>query len=207
MLFIKVDDKGTELWYIDSGLPTSDDIPTQDYVTIFAIHLPAYSSSIFEKILALAPEAGLGFVAINRSDYPGSTPLSSEDLAAVTSGTEDTEAVFVRARGMEVVTIIEANALKPITSNGLLGGFALLWWSLGCAIALAAVAYLKSLDWATYLRVIILQESPSVAQGAVYPLQAWSTQIDQGALPLRHLAALTYVVPGSFLATTTFARA
>lgn len=116
--------------------------------------------------MALAQGSNVRFVAVNRRDYPGSTPLPAEDTALLTSGTDEQKAAFLKARGVELATFvdkfIERNEVPPISTDGHTGGFALLGWSLGNAIALAAVANVDSLSataqarWTSGMRALIL---------------------------------------------------
>ncbi|KAI0666401.1 hypothetical protein C8Q78DRAFT_984281 [Trametes maxima] len=229
---IVVDDKGTELSYIDSGVPAS---ASNAYTTIFAVHGTVFTSPIFEKVSKLAGPAGLRFVAINRRDYPGSTPLTAEDSGVLASGTDEQKAAFLKARGVELATFVdrfaEQNNVPAISADGKSGGFALLGWSLGNAIALAAVANVDALSapsqarWSSGLRSLILYEPPTVAIGSALPPKIWSPQIDQsipaelrgkfftqwitsyfkhGDLSTRDLDTLSYVVPATFRAPSIY---
>ena len=183
MPILVVDEHGTELSYIDSGVPNG----TKDYVTIFAIHgtvftsrelrIPSYISSeadavyclpaIWDRVIALAPKSGVRFVAVNRRDYPGSTALSPEDINVLNSGTDDQKADYLKARGVEFATFVnlfaEKNNIPPISPDGTAGGFGLVGWSLGCAFVLAAVAAVDALPapaqarWKAGARALILQ--------------------------------------------------
>ncbi len=130
--------------------------------------------AIFEKVMTLAQGSNIRFVAVNRRDYPGSTPLTPEDTDILASGSDEQKAAFLKARGVEIGTFIdlfvERNKVPPISADGHTGGFALLGWSLGNAIALSAVANVDSLPsaaqarWASGMRALILHgasQSPS----------------------------------------------
>lgn len=107
------------------------------------------------------------FVAVNRRDYPGSTPLSPQEIAVLNSGTDDQKADFLKARGVEFATFVDLfvqkYSLPPISADGFSGGFAVLGWSLGCSFALATVAAVGSLPavgqtrWKDGMRSLILQ--------------------------------------------------
>lgn len=110
--------------------------------------------------------SSLRIVAVNRRDYPGSTPLTQEDTTVLASGSDEQKAAFLKARGVEVATFVtrfvERNKLPPVSPDRKTGGFALLGWSLGNAIALSAVANVDSLPpaaqtlWASGMRSLIL---------------------------------------------------
>ena len=179
---IVVDESGTKLSYIDSGAPDR----VANYVTIFAIHGTVFAgreysvlfdclthsdlhncTAIWDRVIALAPKAGVRFVAVNRRDYPGSTPLSPGELNVLNSGTDEQKSKYLKARGVEFATFFdtfaERNTLSSISSDGSSGGFAVLGWSLGCTFALASIAAVEALPahvqerWKTRMRSLILQ--------------------------------------------------
>ena len=222
MQAIVVDQEGTKLSYIDSGVPSSD--ARQSYTTIFAIHGTAFASrefnagmyasltvtfsclAVFNKVAALAGQYGIRFVAINRRDYPESTPFSPSDIQVLSTGTDDEKAGFLRARGVEIATFIdrfaERNETTEVSADGKTGGFAILGWSLGCALVHAAVAHVDGLPsalkrrFSNNLRALIFEgksssqhiqaarslKSPSglpiVSIGTPIPPKAWSPHMD-----------------------------
>ncbi|KAI1787185.1 hypothetical protein LXA43DRAFT_975377 [Ganoderma leucocontextum] len=185
MSSLVVNESGMELSFVDSGAPNS----ATNYVTIFAIHGTVFTGPIWDRVIALAPKAGVRFVAVNRRDYPGSTPLSPEEIGVLSSGTDDQKADFLKARGVEFATFVglfaEKDSLPPISADGSSGGFAVLGWSLGCAFALAAVAAVDALPapaqarWKNGMRSLILQEPPTVSLGKPIPPDAWTPLVDQ----------------------------
>ncbi|KAI0354026.1 hypothetical protein OH77DRAFT_1426430 [Trametes cingulata] len=232
MQSIIVDDHGTKLAYLDSGVPQPAD---NDYTTIFAVHGMVFTTPIFEKVMSLANVSNIRFVGINRRDYPGSTPLGTEDKAVLASGSEDEKAAFLKSRGLEVANFVDrfilSNHVPTLSSDGKRGGFALLGWSLGCTFALAAVANIDALPaasqlrWQSNMRALVLHEAPTVAIGSPLPPKAWSPQIDHsipaedrdplftqwitsyfkhGDLSTRDPNVLTYVVPATFRAPSIF---
>ena len=168
-----VDDEGTQLSYIDSGIPAMvAGAFIQHYVTIFALHGFYFTNrkslfrsyfrvvfdfyinlgwfkDTFEKVMAHSSESNVRFVSINRRDYPGSTPFSPRDLDAFSSSDGEDRRVFLRDRGAEIVTFIcnfiEQNGLLPISSDRKSGGFAVVGYGFGSVFALAAVANLDTL--------------------------------------------------------------
>ncbi|KAI0828547.1 hypothetical protein BC628DRAFT_1533941 [Trametes gibbosa] len=187
MQFLDVNDEGMQLSYIDSGIPPGDTV-SKDYTTIFAVHGMCFTSPTFERVMALASPAKVRFVAINRRDYPGSTPLSPDDISTLASGSDQEKAALLKARGVELATFVsrfvEHHSLPPISEDGQRGGFALLSWSLGNATAMSAVANIDKLSsaaqarWASGMRALILQEPPTGALGTPLPPKAWTPQID-----------------------------
>ena len=100
---------------------------------------------VFDKVVNIASHHGVRFVAINRRDYPGSTPLSPSDLEALSSDSAEAKTAFLRARGVEFATFIcrfsAQHEIPTASPDGKSGGFAVLGWSLGCAFAHATVSH------------------------------------------------------------------
>ena len=122
---------------------------------------------MFQKVLALAPVAGIRFVAITRRDYNGSTPYTADEINALQNGTDSDKQAFLRERGLEVATFIqrfiqEYNIPAP-SSDGKVGGVGVLGLSLGASFAVAFVANIQTYPTSTqevlgkYLRALILQ--------------------------------------------------
>ncbi|KAI0325572.1 hypothetical protein GY45DRAFT_1330121 [Cubamyces sp. BRFM 1775] len=233
MPYIVVDtDHDVRLSYIDSGIPAENASGTP-YLTMIAINGMAFTGNVFEPMMAVAKNAGVRFVAINRRDYPGSSALTTEDMRILSSGTDEDKDAFLSARGVEVASfidrLIEQDRLPPPVGQH--GGIALIGWSLGCAFALSALANFEILPsisrsrFATYLRGVILYEPPTVAIGCPRPLQLWTPHIDttipekergsatvlwlsayfeHGDLSSRDPEILTYCVPSFSRAPTLF---
>ncbi|TFK82032.1 hypothetical protein K466DRAFT_315818 [Polyporus arcularius HHB13444] len=181
---IQVDDKGTELAYLDTGAPQG----THDYLTIVAIHGMVFCAPIYERIMKSSADAGVRFVAVNRRDYPGSTPLSEEDLRVLESGTDEERATFLRTQAVQLATFldryIQQHNIPAISSDRKTGGILLLGWSLGCTFGLSILSnadiYPEAMRTrlALYLRSYIMFEPPTVAIGSPRPKQLWSPVID-----------------------------
>ncbi|KAI8973116.1 Alpha/Beta hydrolase protein [Trametes punicea] len=227
-----VTESGVELSYIDSGVPVHH---YQTYTTLFVVHGTVYTSRVFQRVMSLAGPAGVRFVVINRRDYPGSTPLTPEDLKLVTSGNDEEKAAFISDRGIEFASFIDHfiqhNEIPPISEDGKSGGFAIVGWSLGNAVALSAVANLDALPapaqsrWASHMRGLVLHEAPPVSIGSPLPPKIWSPQIDQsipedlrdqffmqwitsyfehGDLSTRDLDVISYILPATSRTPTVF---
>ncbi|KAK0432326.1 Alpha/Beta hydrolase protein [Armillaria borealis] len=213
---------GVELSYIDSGAPTQS-----SYITIFAIHGIIFSKEIFQRLIDLAPSKGVRFVALDRRPFPGSTPFSVEELGVLkAAGTDDAQQeAFVEARGHEIAIFIDTFVQKfnlPPISGG--GGVALLGWSLGAALASAAISSTGTLPEDTckrlerYMRAVILYEPGPITLGLPNPEQYWTflrdpsvpenlriaafgqwctSYFDHADLSERHLDKLSWVLASS----------
>ncbi len=99
-------------------------------------------------MIDLAASKGVRFVALNRRHFPGTTPLSSEELVITqTGGTDDSQReALVEARAHEIALFIDVFIQKfnlPSISSG--GGVALLGWSLGATFALIVISSVDTL--------------------------------------------------------------
>ncbi|KAK0222340.1 Alpha/Beta hydrolase protein [Armillaria fumosa] len=173
---------GVELSYVDSGAPSQ--VP---YITIFAIHGMIFTKEIFQRVIDLAPSKGVRFVALNRRHFPGTTPLSPEELVITqTGGTDDSQReALVEARGHEIALFIDTFIQKfnlPSISSG--GGVALLGWSLGATFAPIAISSTDTLPedvrcrLSEYMRSLILYEPAPIALGLPTPTQNWTFLVD-----------------------------
>ncbi|KAF9065910.1 hypothetical protein BDP27DRAFT_1331389 [Rhodocollybia butyracea] len=180
---ITVGQNGTELFYTDSGPPASD-----SYVTFFAVHGLGFDEGIFQKVQALMQTSGARFVAINRRDYPHSTPYSAAEISVIINGTDSERTQFSTARGVELLTFmsqfIVQKGLSPISADGLTGGIVLIGWSLGNPLPLAAVGSIDKVpssmqkQLASYMRGLIMQEPAPNILGLPTPAQNWAPLID-----------------------------
>ncbi|TFY75573.1 hypothetical protein EWM64_g8439 [Hericium alpestre] len=72
-----------------------------NYLTVVLVHGTAIHGAIFHCLLPFAAANGLRLVMVNRLDYPGSTRLTDEDLAALASPDNETRAEYIRQRALE----------------------------------------------------------------------------------------------------------
>jgi len=174
-----------ELAYIDSGVPGPSQLP---YITIFAIHGMCFTSPIFDKVKRIAHARGVRFVAINRRNFPGSTPFTTEELDAIKSGDEEIKTAWMAARGHEIALFIDSfvqkHKLPPISDDGKSGGYAILAWSLGCPFAFSAISSADTLPadvrdrLAPRFRALIVHEPAPLALGLPSPPKNWSPLVE-----------------------------
>lgn len=165
-----VDDKGTMLYFKDSGVPER----SSDYVALILIHGAMVNSGIpsapdrfgheqecsymcagiFRKIIPFASANNLRLVLVNKRDYRGSTPYSQEELRDLASPDSGVQARAIAARGLEIGAFIrwfiQAEHIPPISaslraddSRG--GGVSLLGWSAGNLQTIAFLAHAQDL--------------------------------------------------------------
>ena len=107
------------------------------------------------------------FVALNRRNYPGTTPYSEEEINALVNGTKEQKDAWHRDRGHEVGifihNLISKENIPPISADRETGGIILLGWSAGAGDANATIAHANTLPsdirshLALYIRSVIIQ--------------------------------------------------
>lgn len=130
----------------------------------FLYELIYIDTAIFKRVQAIAANKGVRFVAINRRNYPGSTPYSPAELEVIDKGSEEQKNIWLDTRGHEiasfVVSFIEKEQIPPI--SGREGGVILLGWSVGVGEANATIATADSLPsdirttFTSYIRGLVL---------------------------------------------------
>ncbi|GJJ16022.1 hypothetical protein Clacol_010301 [Clathrus columnatus] len=223
-----VDETSVEIAFTDSGAPSQT-----PYITIIAVHGMCFSGAIFQKTQELAPRKSIRFVAINRRNYPGSTPFTASELEVLTQGSEEEKTAWLDARGHEIanfiVRFIEKENIPPVT--GKTGGVILLGWSVGVGEANATIAAADSLPtpvrsiFTKYLRSLILHEGAPIMLGLPMPEKNWApflvdsippefrlpvfgqwvtSYFKHGDLNSRDLNVLSYVLPSTHRVPTIF---
>ena len=151
---LPADDKGTVLYYEDSGAPEN----AKSYVTIALVHgiifhgqqtgrsrkdacfgvLTRVLAGIFRRMFPFAKQYGIRLVAINRRDYAGSTPYSQFEHDRLMGVDEAAHRDALLQEGQELATFLEqlVKALGiPKVQTGSdgakVGGLAVLGWSSG----------------------------------------------------------------------------
>ncbi|KAF6757952.1 hypothetical protein DFP72DRAFT_889486 [Ephemerocybe angulata] len=181
----------THFAYLDSGAPN-----THAYKTIFVVHGIAFNAKVFQKVIDLAQASSVRIVAMNRSDYPGSSTLSEKELTLL-SGSEADCVLYLSNRGADVLAFVDGfiqeNRLPAISEDGQTGGVAILGWSLGSSFAIAALASALKADSAVqsrlakYIRALILEDPASVALGVPMPELNWAPGLDESIPPKERL--------------------
>ncbi|TFK53392.1 hypothetical protein OE88DRAFT_1626342 [Heliocybe sulcata] len=168
-----INSAGVQFHYEDSGAPSS-----AVYTTLVAIHGSSYHSAIFAKLLPLAARHNLRLVLLNRRDYPGSTPVSQDELEKIRSDNLGVNAAVLRELGLQIASFIAwyaRTASIPQVQIGVSGepegGLSVLAWSSGNATTSAAIANLAELEEEQKaclkgrLRTYIIYDSPSYIFG------------------------------------------
>lgn len=163
-----VDDKGTQLYYEDSGAPPG----SETYTTLVLVHGLIFHGGVFKPMFQYAAENNMRLVAINLRDYPGSTPFSPSELDALRSDKAG-QATFISDRGMELSRFLEwfilGHDLPPKAlshKSEAAGGLSILGWSLGSCSVMSMLASAHALPEASrklldmHLRSFIVYDPP-----------------------------------------------
>ncbi|KZV75124.1 hypothetical protein PENSPDRAFT_600428 [Peniophora sp. CONT] len=134
-------DDGLQFFYEDSGAGQGS------YLTIVFVHGSAFTAGIFNQMMPFAAEHNVRLVALNRRDYPETTPYSSEELAALSSTDNVVRERVLRETGLQfgafLAWFIGTHSTPPIKEslNGQHeGGIAFVAWSLGHTSAAPLIA-------------------------------------------------------------------
>ncbi|KAI0632495.1 Alpha/Beta hydrolase protein [Trametes polyzona] len=177
-----VDDKGTVLYYEDTGAPSG----SSDYITLVLIHGTCFHSAIYRPLIPFAGERNLRLLLLNLRDYPGSTPLSEEEIDGLRGPSVDVQDRTLRDRGLEIAAFcrwfIETEKIPPVresvTPEGVrarVGGLSILSWSGGNCTTVAMFAHVDKIPeetrrlFDTHLRSFILYDPSATTIGRPRP--------------------------------------
>jgi len=171
-----VDDKGTQLYFEDSGAPSS----TAIYATLIIIHGTFWNGGILRPMLQFAEANSLRIVLLNQRDFSGSTPYSQEELNALSSGHSDIQAAFAKERVTEIASFltwfVTNENIPPLqqTREVKQGGLSLITWSSGNSWMVSLIALANSFPSSNlellgrYLRSFVIYDAPYYYLG--YPV-------------------------------------
>ncbi|KAI0092160.1 Alpha/Beta hydrolase protein [Irpex rosettiformis] len=201
MSILPVNEDGAVLYYEDSGAPPG----SKDYHTVFLIHGFIFHSAIFKRLFRHAPRYNLRFISVNAREYPGSTPLTDEELSRLMSRDPVEEALALSTQGMEfarfVKGIIELERFprprettdEKTGKERRVGGVSILAWSLGNTYLLSLLGHLGSLSddvnevLEGYVRNAIVYDPPCPVYGTPPPRDAY-IPLDDPTMPLEETA-------------------
>ncbi|THU83711.1 hypothetical protein K435DRAFT_423701, partial [Dendrothele bispora CBS 962.96] len=154
-----VDDRGTELFFVDSGaVPDSD-----NYTTVILVHGSGVTGKTLHHLLPYAPPSNIRLVIPNRRDYPGSTPYTDEELGVLKAGEESAMEKVAREIAGFCKWFIENQSLPRISSDRKNGGIVLMGWSMGNATTISLIGWPNA----------IAKETLDLLKGYVRRLIVW----------------------------------
>ncbi|KAI0700599.1 alpha/beta-hydrolase [Cytidiella melzeri] len=181
MPIIPVNEGGAVLYYEDSGAPPG----SKDYHTIFLIHGFIFHSAIFRPLFAYAASNNLRFISVNAREYPGSSPLSDDELAQLVSRDPVQESSALAGQASEFARFF-AEIIKlerfpyPREVDGRkCGGVSILAWSLGNIYLFGLLGNLGCLDeevnnvLESYVTSVIVYDAPCPVYGTPEPRGAY----------------------------------
>ncbi|KAH8831519.1 Alpha/Beta hydrolase protein [Flagelloscypha sp. PMI_526] len=157
---------GIQLTYYDSGLTHRVQNNKETCFTLFALHGLAFNALIWKYIFPIAAKQNIRFISINRRGYGGSSPLTRDEAALLSSNGPK----FLDDRAQELLNFIHLFFQQENASH-IEGGFGILGWSLGAISSIAAVANVQNASeavqqtFARGFRSLTLHEPPSQAIG------------------------------------------
>ncbi|TFK90762.1 alpha/beta-hydrolase [Polyporus arcularius HHB13444] len=174
-----VDDRGTVLYYEDTGPPPD----STAYTTLVLVHGASFHGASFRRMIPFAAEHNLRFITPNLRDYPGSTSYTQQELDDLSSPGREQQERALRARALELAMflqwLIQTEDITPIRSTPEggrdTGGISLLSWSAGNCQTMGLLAYADQLPKETrkllcaYLRSYVLYEPSLASTGGAVP--------------------------------------
>ncbi|KZT68307.1 alpha/beta-hydrolase [Daedalea quercina L-15889] len=161
-----IDDQGTHYYYEDTGAPPG----SADYTTLVLIHGALIHGASFRTLFPFAPQHNCRLVTLNMRDYPGSTPYTNAELAAMRGPDRDGQRTQLHKRGLEIsafiMWFIRKENIPPFKLVGekASGGISILGWSWGNTMTLSFVARARELPkedqefLETYMRTLVIYE-------------------------------------------------
>ncbi|OSX64319.1 hypothetical protein POSPLADRAFT_1137958 [Postia placenta MAD-698-R-SB12] len=174
---------GVQFSYEDSGAP----VGSTSYVTLVLAHGAVFHAPIFRRMFQYAAENNMRLVAVTLRDYPGSTPFTVAEHAALRSPDSTVQASMIRDRGFELAEFlawfIRTENIPPMSFSSsyddgcgdVAGGMAILGWSWGNCMTLSMLAHAGSLptelqDFLNpYMRTLFVYDPPHFVFGAPNP--------------------------------------
>ncbi|KAI0632494.1 hypothetical protein C8Q77DRAFT_1272422 [Trametes polyzona] len=204
-----VNAEGAVLYYEDSGAPFAG---SKDYVTLVLIHGTCFHSAVYRPMIPFAAQSNLRLVLLNLRGYPGSTPLSIEDIQDMRGPSVEAQERAMRHRGLEIAAFIrwfiEAEDVPPIRAHNtgsndarcLTGGLSVPSWSGGNYPTIAMLAHPAHLPeetrrlFDTHLRSLVMHERidpPPMYDPPRRPVHLSNNQVDVKYLPTTSSAKMT----------------
>jgi len=149
----------------DSGAPAS----TPNYTTLVILHGCAFSKDAFQKLLPLATQYQMRVVLLNHRDYPGSKPLTDEELRQYDGPDGQGHEQYFSASAQELADFLLDFAIKerlPKAKADSAGGIAVMGWFAGNAYTLALLSHATAIVDSTreqlepFLRSLVIFDAP-----------------------------------------------
>ncbi|KAH9830742.1 Alpha/Beta hydrolase protein [Rhodofomes roseus] len=161
-----IDDNGTQSYFEDTGAP----VGSTDYTTLVLIHGALIHGASFKALFPYASQHNVRLVTLNMRDYPGSTPFTDAELAAMRGPDRNGQRTQLHKRGFEiaafVIWFIRKESIPPLRLDGekTSGGISVLGWSWGNTMSLSFVARATELSkqdqefLEAYMRALVIYE-------------------------------------------------
>ncbi|KAJ7695863.1 hypothetical protein B0H14DRAFT_3041450 [Mycena olivaceomarginata] len=101
---------GVVFGYTDSGAVTGG----ADYTTVVIIHGHTFHSGTFQRLNPLAQPNSLRIISVNRREYPGSSPYSTEDLTTFAEGNDAERASLLEQQGRDLAMFLDGLNYRTI---------------------------------------------------------------------------------------------
>ncbi|KAJ3894404.1 hypothetical protein GG344DRAFT_74081 [Lentinula edodes] len=171
-----------QFYYADSGVPS-----ISDYTTYFIVHGHSYHAGqqsftanpksyrllvgIFQRLLPVAHQHSHRMIAINRREYPDSTPYTAAELSILSQGSNEERSRLLLGEGTHLALLLDG----LIQSLSLPPNIVIIGWSLGTIFTLSMLASITSLSPTVQARLggsvkkMIMWEPPAHCLGVKLP--------------------------------------
>ncbi|KAL0566317.1 hypothetical protein V5O48_015701 [Marasmius crinis-equi] len=163
--------ESVQIFFTDTGPPPN----SNDYTTLVIIHGSSFTGATFDSLHDHVHERNMRAVALNRREYPGSTPYTPSELEELHQGRQsflDQHALFV---GRFLRNLIQEENIPQISRDGKSGGIAVMGWSMGCVTAMTLFSNPDVFDEGlydllqNYVKGLVLYDPPEIAFGYDIP--------------------------------------
>ncbi|KAG5340715.1 hypothetical protein C0989_000595 [Termitomyces sp. Mn162] len=185
MPFITVGNDIT-FYYTDSGPP-----PESTYTTIFFLHGHTFHSGIFQRLANFAGSRQLRTIAINRREYPGTTPYTEDERRVVIEGSFEERKSFLQEQGSLIALAVDG----LIQQLSLPGQVTMVGWSLGTALLLSVYCSISRLSDGVqqrlkkYVKTFVLLETATYPLGIPTPPSGYNPLYDDKLVPEQAVSA------------------
>ncbi|KAF8222533.1 hypothetical protein L208DRAFT_1413236 [Tricholoma matsutake] len=170
-----VDNKGTEMFYTDSGpVPGST-----DYTTLVIYHGSAFTGHTFHKLLPFGAKDNIRLVIVNRREYAGSTKYTDDDLKDLNEGKVSFMEILAAEVAHLLVWFVETHNIPKASVDHNSGGLSIMGWSMGNTTSMSVFGYPEAVGQEAYvklepyLRQFILYDPPWLAFGYDQPPEGY----------------------------------
>lgn len=162
-----VDNKGTEIFYTDSGpVPGSTDYTTlviyhgsaftgREFRSSFDASTTSFISDLdtFHKLLPFGAKDNIRLVIVNRREYAGSTKYTDDDLKDLNEGKVSFMEILAAEVAHLLVWFVETHNIPKASVDHKSGGLSIMGWSMGNTTSMSVFGYPEAVGQEAYVKL------------------------------------------------------